>query len=127
MMFLGLFDISIGFRFENFCWSCHMQFLSHLCLVAPCTDLDYYGCLPGKVLLPRKLSQSPIVSYGQLCRGEREAQVPNPHRLYDVTNQKLYTACLTFMALENFSTKDSNFSCLLYFLVIWATLSVREL
>ena len=31
MMFLWVLDISIGFRFWNFCWSCHIQFLSHPC------------------------------------------------------------------------------------------------
>ena len=54
-------------------------------LVAPRTDLDYSGGLPDRVLTPRKLSQSPIVSYGQLCRGEWETRVPNPHRPHDVT------------------------------------------
>ncbi len=29
MMFLWLLDISTGFRFWNFCWSCHIQFLSN--------------------------------------------------------------------------------------------------
>ena len=32
MMFLWVLDISTGFRFGNFCWSCHIQFLSHPCI-----------------------------------------------------------------------------------------------
>ena len=53
------------------------------------TDLDCSGGLPGRVPSSRKLSQAAIVSYGQLCRGEWEAQVLNPHRPHDVTNQSL--------------------------------------
>ena len=53
------------------------------------TDLDCSGGLPGRVPSSRKLSQAAIVSYGQLCRGEWEARVPNPHRPHDVTNQSL--------------------------------------
>lgn len=49
------------------------------------TDLDCSGGLPGRVPSSRKLSQAAIVSYGQLCRGEWEARVPNPHRPHDVT------------------------------------------
>ena len=59
-------------------------------LVAPRTDLPYSGGLPDRVLTSREFrAKWIIVSYGQLCRGEWEARVPNPHRLHDVTNQSL--------------------------------------